>query len=277
MGGTQTALSGDIPMFYWNPAGLASLEHPGFLASYSPSQENTDGFTAAYGQPLGPVTLTAGWIQSRTRNIETTDSLGTVLGEKDFINQQASLSLASDRFYFPLGVTVKYLESKFTPFDIHGAGVDLGLGARWNAFRFGAKWQDVGGTRLSGDSYNGGTAKELVPSRVRAGFAATNEQAESSKGERVARRGPLPLVGTLAVDLLSPLNARWGNMTAYYGGELWYEQRFGVRTGWNKDQGLSFGASLALSWLRLDYAFLINENFNPTNRITTVVYFGGNP
>lgn len=275
MGGAQAAMSGDLPMLYWNPAGLADLPSPGFLANYSPSQADTDGFSAAYGQPLGPVSVTAGWIQSRTKNIEITDSLGSVLGEKDFVSQQISLSVATDRLIFPLGLTVKYLQSQFSPFDMQGIGIDLGGIVYWKNLSFGAKWQDVGGTRMSGDSFTSGSVKDMIPSRARFGAAWTNDDGENQNLDRLARRGPLPLVGVLAVDVLAPLDSKWGTMTAYYGGELWYERRFAVRTGWNRDQGLSFGASLAVSWLRLDYAFLINENFNPTSRVTTLVYFGG--
>ncbi len=275
MGGAQTALSGDLPMLYWNPAGLADLAYPGFLANYSPSQENMDGIAAAYGQPVGPISWAVGWIQSRTRDIEITDSLGTVLGEKDFINQQGSLSLASNHLGLPLGLSIKHIQSKFGAYNVQGTGFDLGGIARWRGLSFGAKWQDIGGTRLNGDSFAGGSIDDLIPSRARLGAAWTNESVGQTTGTRVSRRGPMPLIGTLAVDVLAPLNSKWGEMTAHYGGELWYEQRFAVRSGWNEDQGLSFGASLVVSWLRLDYAFLINENFNPTSRVTTLVYFDG--
>jgi hypothetical protein len=234
-----------------------------------------DAYSAAYGHPIGPVYLAVGWIQSRSQDIEITDAAGNAMGEKNFVSQQASLSVAYDLPYAPVGLTFKYLQNKFNPYDVSGIGMDLGVSGQWKFLRAGAKWQDIGATRLSGDSYGGGSAEELVPSRARIGFAVTNNRSRMNEDKRIARRAPLPLIGTLAVDFVAPLDSKWGNASTHYGGELWYEQRFAIRTGWNEDQGFSLGGSVAFSWLQLDYAFIINENFNPMNRVTTQIFFGG--
>lgn len=273
MGGAYSAVADDLSALYWNPAGLATQERPALMANYGPSSFDDTVLSALYGQPLGSFFGTLGWFERTSEEIQTTDAAGVVTGSQDFGHRVLALSLGAPGGPFGLthGLTVKHIQSQFKPYDVSGLGLDLGWQAQWRSFRAGLKWQDIGATSLSGNGYAGGDAADSIPSRLRLGAAFLLKK-EPLAGRRSTRQRGIS--AALAADLLVPLDGGRDKTAAYYGAEFWYEEKLGIRTGWNKERGASFGASIDIDWLRIDYSILLNESFDPENRLTTSLFFG---
>ncbi len=267
MGGVQTALSEDLSALLANPAGLASVSGKALAAYYAPSPLQTESLFAAYGCPMKSVYFAAGAFQRKVSDIELTDSSGDPLGSKAFTDQAAFLSVAGGAS-IPLGLTLKYLQSQFKPYDVSGVGADLGAKYIHGPYRAGVTWQDFGGTELSGKAYAGGSTGSRIPSRLRLGVAfepwSVNVPAVNAPS----------LSGVLAADALLPLGR--GESTTYFlGGEVWSCGRLALRAGWNGDRGWSTGMSINLSRVRFDYAIVLSENAPAMSRLTTHYFFGG--
>jgi len=275
MGGAQAAMDSDLSHLFWNPAGLATLSGPSLLGQWSPSPLETSSLMAAYGQPLGPVVGALGWTENRSADIELTDGAGAVTGHRDFSNRQVSFSVANASLspYISQGLSIKYIQTRFKPYEASGLGFDLGVQGRWRFLRAGVNWQDVGDTRLSGDGYAGGNVEEAIPSRLRAGIALALKPGPL---QRPAKVFPIGVSFNLAADALMPLRSGRDRTVYNYGSEMWFEERLALRAGWNDDQGLAFGLSLKAAWLRFDYALLLSEEFSPVSRFTTNIFFAGN-
>jgi hypothetical protein len=271
MGGASAALSEDLSALLSNPAALSTLDRSSLMAHAAPSPLGSTSFFTAYGRPLGAFRAAAGFFQRRSADIEVTNMSGTVLGKKSFTDQAVLAGLAAGKRW-PVGVTVKRLQSRFSPYDVSGTGLDLGLQGANGRVLWGLAWQDVGGTSLSGDGYAGDSTGETIPSKMRIGLALAGAPLSAAFGEN---EGPWGLSINLAVDALMPVTGPRQPTAFFYGAELWSFRRVGLRGGWNQDRGWSTGASLNLGRLRVDYALLLTEDVPSLNRVTTHLFFGG--
>ena len=213
------------------------------------------------------VYVAAGAFQRKVSDIELVDSGGDSLGTKAFTDQAAFLSVARGGS-LPLGLTLKYLQSQFKPYDVSGVGADLGAKVIQGPWRAGLTWQDVGGTELAGKAFAGGKTGSRIPSRLRLGAAFAPWSVD------VPAENAPALSAVLAADALAPLG-KGESMTYFLGGEVWSCGRLALRAGWNGGRGYSMGMSINLSQVRLDYAVVLAENTPAMSRLTTHFFFGG--
>lgn len=157
LGGTHTALSGEVSSLYWNPAGIASIQRSSFYASYMDYfvgiSHNFIGFVqpidmeSSFG--LSVIYLDSGEMEVTT--VDQPDGTGTYY---DVTNLAIGLTYAkyiTDRFMG--GLTLKYIQegiwrekAQTVAFDL-GSILDTGL----LGIRLGMSLSNYGGNmKLSG-------------------------------------------------------------------------------------------------------------------------------
>lgn len=258
LGGAGAAVKDGAASILSNPAGTAS-SRSSFSAYYAPSPLETASLFSAYGRPVGPGYASIGFFQRRSAAIDLFDASANPTGRQSFTDQAFLASFALGRS-FPVGFTVKRLQSRFSPYDVAGWGVDVGAQAARGPLSGGLSWQNVGGASLSGDAYFGGTARTRASSKLRTGAALSLARNEWT--------------GLLTAD--ASFSLQTGERTIFYAGaEAWAHDRLALRGGWNGEDGWSVGASVGLSRVRVDYALLLSENAPVLSRLTTQIFFGG--
>jgi len=281
MSGAFTALADDGSAVYWNAAGMAQLKKAeiGFMRSYMYDDLATYDF-ASYCQPLpGDVTIGASWARLSVDDIpiyaeplDPTEQLDAVPeGYFDSSDNIFQFSFAK-RFHYDLsmgwnfyevpfefdfGGSVKYIKRNLYDYVGSGAGFDLSFMATTDLgiltelrelgnLKFGLNFKDVGGTNIVWDTDSKREDKAIFGTKM--GVALDQPV------------NPLKLDLRLAFDLEYLFE-----VTRAYGLEVYYNDLFGIRGGYNETD-YSAGVSLNLYSFYLDYAFITHDLGN-TNRI----------
>ena len=180
LGGTHTALSGDVSSLYWNPAGIASIQRSSVYASYMDYvvgiSHNFFGFVqpinveSAFG--ISVIYLDSGDIEVTT--IENPEGTGVYYNVTDLAIGLTYAKFITDRFMG--GVTLKYIQegiwrekAQAVAFDL-GSILDVGL----LGIKLGMSLSNYGGSmKLAGpdlgidtDRYDENPGDRTVPSNL---------------------------------------------------------------------------------------------------------------
>lgn len=269
MGNAGVGLADDIESLYYNAAGLGNLVQSGITATYqAPTMETSRGFVAGswrWKSDRLPGSLGAGWLRLSSRNIELTSTDERVLGEDDLSNDMFLWGAGVHPWSnVSVGLAMKYLRYSFNGFSQSGLGIDAGVHAQWNPFRFGVALTDIGGTVVSGDSVVSGSAKarDKVPMRFKPGVAAI-----------VPEPFQWPITFIADVDLLVKLQGEQ-DVRVFSGTEIWgFRDRAAFRAGFQEGNGPTFGFGARWLGLQIDYAYLYSFELKDEHRIGTTYRF----
>ncbi len=245
MGGAYIAEAKDASATFWNPAGLAELEHLNIVAMFSADMtyERNHSFLA-YGRKFGFGALAMGWIASEVRGIQGYNYLDEPTGTFKETENVFLFSYASKIGKLSLGTSLKIVNQKMADYlNETGIGVDLGVRYAYND-----------------DLVLGGVVKDI----------ATKVGAWTGKYEVWDDRVPTtfgvgavvyPYAGfTFPVDVYE-VEGR-GEMALHVGGAYSYqfEEKYvaSLRAGSNDGQ-IAFGFGLKLVKFCIDYAFVSEE------------------
>ncbi len=149
-GEAMTAHVTDATACYWNPAGLASLDHPQLVLSHVESFADLRHEYGAIAQPLGEGGTVAGLYFNGlwTDDIDGYDSLGNPSGTFGYAAYAVGVSLSHTMMRgVQVGVTGKYLSESISDYSASGFAGDVGL--QWvpwedRPVRFGAAVRNIG-------------------------------------------------------------------------------------------------------------------------------------
>jgi len=261
MGGAYTGLADDELAFYYNPAGLSSIEERRFVGDYISYFADMQSGMVGLVVPVG-IDRVVGFHVSYLNygTFTETDVAGNTLG--DFGGGDILFGVSGAmryRYNWQLGATMKFIYQKIQDFSATGLAADLG--ARYSRERgriaFGAMVQNLGFQMTSlGDE------KDKLPLTFRGGVAAQ----------------PTGLNVTLAADLIMPVD---NDPVLAVGGEYFEFKPLYVRLGWNsfgsnyrtadsQDSwaGLGIGVGFDIKEFQISYAFAPGAELGDSHRIT---------
>jgi hypothetical protein len=242
LGDAYVGVSGDVSSIYWNPAGLAQVEHIDLMFQHSEwfqgiRYEFLGGAQRFEHQAFG-IGLTGLYMDDLERREGPTSEPIGHFGVFDFALTGSYARTLTD--YLDVGASVKYLHEKIDNETASGFAVDLGATYRVPSLErlsIGAVVQNLG-TQMKylEDKFD-------IPLNFRTGLAYSIP-AEQLKGEFLA-----------VTDLVVPGD---GKTKLHIGLEYMYARvfalRFGYRTGWD-NQNVSVGLGANVESFRLDYAY----------------------
>ena len=284
MGGAFIAIADDASAAYWNPAGMANLQHGELLFMHSEhygAQANHDYF--GFAQPLDtdrPSSVGIGLIRLAiddiTVNKDAYDDLNgngehddgePILTDQFTSDSDVEYGLLltygrqmNDRL--ALGGNVKVLRQGLLDNTSFGMGLDLGmLYALRPDLAVGARLADATTTQISWDT---GTRETVAPT-LALGF-------RWSRGISPLR-GSLTAAGDLGVYFDGRDEAAQTGLGDLQGGlEYWYDETVAARVG--SDAGnFTAGAGLRIRSLGVDYAFLSHDELEDTHRVSASLRF----
>jgi hypothetical protein len=289
MGGGFVALADDASAAYWNPAGLAAMDHAEMLfmhAEHFGTLANHDfiGFVQPLTGGSARSAVGIGLIRFSVDDILVTrDAYEDVnengqwdVGEPILTDQFRSdsdteygllLTYArevSDRLH--LGASAKLIRQSLLDHSSFGMGLDLGAVFRPRpGWSLGLRVADATTTPLSWDT---GRRESIAPSlALGAGWTRSLD----------SLRGTL----TAGVGISSVLDGRETASQVSGGGlggdlqgglEYWYARTVAARVGMDAGD-LTAGAGLRVRGLGADYAYLSSEEFDATHRVSASVRF----
>ena len=259
--GEASAAFADVNSFLYNPATLALLSRPYFSASHNKWLLDSYQSYLGYERPtrlgtfgVGVVYLNHGAIPVYRNGVPEGTvkpyDLGLVVGYGGRFHR-----------YLALGANAKILHSDYDGYTANGLAADFGLAvpdiviAQRAAVSVGLAVQNIGTQiRFLNRSYD-------QPLTVRGGVAVN-----------VPNLGPVDI--NLAVDAVKKVDTDLGFRV---GGELWLFDVLGLRGGYNTSASvdeakMSYGVSLVIRELRLDYAYVdYGQVSSPTHRLSVSV------
>jgi hypothetical protein len=287
MGGAFTAIADDASAAYWNPAGLAAMDHPELLFMHAEqfgSLANHDYF--GYVQPLmadSPGTVGFAAIRYGVDDILMTRDAWTDRNHNGRVDSgevdPALFRKESDAewgFLFTyarpiggiwsLGGSLKVLRQALLKNTSFGMGADLGLMIRpAPAWSLGIRLSDVTTTQISWDT---GTREVVVPSlaiggrwthslpNLRSQFTLAADVVSTFEGREVASQFS---AGTIGGDLQGGL-------------EYWYAEAVALRAGTSAGDWTA-GGGLRYRGFGADYAFLPHDDLGDTHRVSASIRF----
>lgn len=130
LGGTFVALADDPSAAYWNPAGLAQLNHVEVAASYFRMPSDRTHYYAAGILPVGRLnSLGVSWINLGVANLEARSG-NTATPDYVFSNSAGALLLSAARqitSFLSVGVNAKLLAQSLDQASAFGFGFDAAL------------------------------------------------------------------------------------------------------------------------------------------------------
>lgn len=276
MGGAVTGLRGDGELVLWNPAGVAHLDKRRLLVNHSEGAFDTRSQVLALLWPTKSFgTLGITYYLVDYGELTSTDIDGSQQGTIDFRNQEFLVSFAT-RVIGPLeaGVNYKLIQIVFRcdgvcadqpSFTRTTHAVDLGLIYDHVA---GLPVSVGGSVRHLGFALRGADEHDLLPTRVRIGFASEVLSSFTSDS-------------TFALAVALDLEDEWRDLGApnlMVGSELGVVERFFLRAGYAfLDAGLggpSLGLGLIYDWFYLDLSRGFNDISTATGEEAIQVSFG---
>ena len=289
LGGAGVALPTGAESAFWNPALLSSLDGIRGTLMHSERFAGLVGYDAVSfsirrGAPPGgatPLTLGIRFRRLAADGIPVTellvDSLPPVL-EDGSVNYKTTGSGTSRDFVcsftaaarhpgfgIDLGVSLKLIYRNLLGSAAMGAGLDAGLYYRWrNGLAAGLSLADITTTPVVWDT----GVTDLVTPTTKMGVSWTFGARES------LFRGACALDADLKFDNLgdaADLSAGSASLDVHAGGECWINNAVALRTGLESCGRLTAGATLAVSMVRFDYAFLMDDELGHTHRVSMSV------
>lgn len=257
MGGAFVGLADDASATYWNPAGLASLNHIQleFMNVNLPLDRTYNFFSGVF--PLKNIaTFGVSWIGMRVAGIEGRTS-NSAEPEFTFGNNQNAVFLSIGKTISPflsIGGSIKFIKNDLQNISATGLGFDASaLIKATDRLRLGLLVQDIG-TDYRWDN----NVTEGVPMHFRAGVAY-----EVYDGV------------TIAVDADKGSHS---DPDFHIGGEIRPVENLPIRLGYNGSQvtgGAGFLFPLSNHALELNYAYSNDRIFNEAvHRLSVVFSFG---
>lgn len=262
MGGAYTGLADDESALYYNPAGIAVIEEPRFIAEYHNYFVGLQSGFGGYVWPMGHGRVAAIHVSYLNYGEFTqTDQAGNVegtFGGGDFM-LAGSFALRRTR-QFMLGATAKFIYEKIQDYTATGLAVDLGVRYASNRDRHsvGLMIQNLG-SQLSS---LGVGEKEGLPTTLRAGLSTH----------------PRGLNSVLTADIILPFD---NDVQVAIGAEYFNLKPLYLRMGWNSFgsnfrsdysdnglAGLSFGIGLDYKTMQFSYAFTPAADLGDSHRVT---------
>ncbi len=290
MGSAYVALGGDVTYGYWNPAGLSSIKYPEMSAMHSRRFGGIVNYDyAGFAMPFGQKeSVGLNLIRVAVDDIPIpvlprpdlgldqsyTDENGNTVSNRPYVDRYVNnadyalfLSYAKQKSRtFAYGANVKFIRRGVGDNSAWGIGFDVG--ALWqpvNRLTLGANFQDVTTTLLAWDT---GT-QELISPTLKTGFGYSVDLGFIAS--------TLLLAGDTDVrfenrKFASQLNAGPVSFDFHGGTELLVRNLIALRVG--DDLGhLTAGAGIRLPRLDIDYAFLSNDDFKVTHRVSLRLRF----
>ncbi len=242
LGDAYVGVSGDVSSVYWNPAGLAGVEHIDLMFMHSEWFQGIRyeflGGAQRFEHQTFAIGLTGLYMDDLERREGPTSEPIGHFGVFDFAFTGSYARTLTD--YLDVGASFKYLQEKIDDEIASGFAVDLGATYRVppvDRLTIGAVVQNLG-TQMQyiEDKFD-------IPLNFRTGLAYSIP-AETLRGEFLA-----------VTDLVVPSD---GKTKLHFGLEYVYARtlalRFGYRTGWD-NQNVSAGLGVNVKSFRLDYAY----------------------
>ncbi|UCD64984.1 MAG: PorV/PorQ family protein [Candidatus Zixiibacteriota bacterium] len=247
MGGAYSAVSDNALAAYWNPAGLANLEHNEILLSHYAWYQDMSLEYAVFARRLdNSMGLAASITYFNYGTIEGYDIDGNATGELSAYDLAAAVSFAmaaGDRL--SLGLTGRFITQKLD--DVGASSFAFDVGARYRFGRFSAA----------------GVLSNLGPNMNFEGVS-----------ERLPTAGRIAVAAQVIEDRLLTsieLEKRFsGNTVVRNGMEIVFNEQYFVRTGYNfypsaenrsLGSGFTVGLGLELSRVDFDYAYTFEEKY----------------
>lgn len=296
MGSAFVGLANDVTALYWNPAGIARLERPQFMAAHTEWFADLNHEFMGLSFPLGPsaalgISFTAFYApEMEQTTIQEPNGTGIYFDTQDIAIGLTYARRLTDRFRF--GMTVKYVHQRLFNETASAFAVDIGgqLHTGFKGMRLGMVMTNFGGKmRLDG--------RDLIVSYDPRRDVAGNPLIES---KLATESWPLPnsfRIG-LALDLLGnkaalhfdPVQRITVTIDGYHvndaaetlnwGVEYAWNELFFLRAGyrWNHDtERWSLGLGIQLPFQRwmvqADYAFAQMGDLGPVQRMQIRIQF----
>jgi hypothetical protein len=275
LGGAYVAIANDAAALYWNPAGLARLDHNELLLMHADwlAETNFDfgGVVMNFGgNALGVFVTSLNYGEWEVTTIDQPEGTGEIMDAGDFALGASYARSLTDRFSF--GFNVKYIRQDIWHMNAQSFALDVGTLyiTRFNDMRIGMSMSNFGNKmKMSGKDAR-------VYHDVDSGLSGNNEsinaylETESWDLPLNFRVGLAmdvlpgdPLRWTVAVDALHPND---NNEAVNLGSELMWNDFIALRGGYkalgreDSEEGLTFGGGIqyplaAGTAVKIDYAY----------------------
>jgi hypothetical protein len=275
LGGAYVAISDDASALFWNPAGLAFLDHNELLLMRAEWLAETDfnfgGVVVNFGgSALGAYVTALGYGEWEITTVDKPDGTGEIMDASDFALGATYARALTDRFAF--GFNVKYIRQDIWHMNAQSFAFDVGTLyiTRFNNIRIGMSMANFG-TKME----MGGKDTRVFHD-VDQGLSGHNEAIiahldtdiwELPLNFRVGVAMDLltgdPLRWTVAVDALHPND---NNEAINLGSEVMWNDLVALRGGYkavgreDSEEGLTFGGGIQYpltvrNAVKIDYAY----------------------
>ncbi len=262
MGGAYTGLADDEAALYYNPAGIAGIETPRFIAEYHNYFVGLQSGFAGYVKPFGGGRTGAIYVTYLNYGEFTqTDQLGNIEGTfgGGDVMLAATYAMQRSRQFF-IGATAKLIHESIQEFSATALAVDLGMRYSTNRGRhaIGLQIQNLG-AQISAMAAG---EKDGLPTVVRAGVSSR----------------PRGLNSVVAADLVLPMD---NDLQFAVGMEYFDFKPLYLRMGWNSQAselrsklsdngltGLALGVGLDYKSMQFSYAYSPGADLGDSHRVT---------
>lgn len=295
MGNAFSALADDSSALFYNPALLYDIEDHMVTIGYSHLFLNANDYSFSYVHPkihMKPdVGVSVACMMLKDDQIRRYSSVdlgdpGSYDRGEDFDFSEYVVMLGSGAkimnqwmIQFSGGFNFKYYYSSLDTYKGKGVGFDLGLNAKHRLFNTALVFKNLL-CNLNGENESTGVeAQESLPLIIRTGFLfrlkrILNDIFES-QDERPSSRRPGLFINWIVnpvVDFEFVMDDEF-YVNVFTGLEMWVNNVFGIRTGYNTVQGLSCGISAKVEIVQFDYSYSIHSELQGTHRIAGTYYF----
>jgi hypothetical protein len=273
MGSAFVAVADDVTAGYWNPAGVADVEHRAVQLMHSETFGDVVNYdTGAYVQPLGGgAAVAVTMVRLAVDDIPFTDFVqdeDRIIYDPSRITWESDSESAlfvsyarrtSDRLR--VGGNLKMIRKSVGEYSCYGLGFDVGAKFdAWQGTTFGINVQDATTTFLSWDTKQ----RERIMPTAKVGVAYARPVASMDGRLIVAADADFRFENRVLAD-----EYHVGAVTAdtHYGAEFVYHELVGVRAGLAMGQ-LTAGAGLTLGGFAVEYAFGKHEHLDSSHRVS---------
>ena len=275
LGGAYVAIADDAAALFWNPAGLARLEHNELLLMHADWLADTDynfgGVVMTFGSNALGIYLTAlNYGEWEVTTVDEPDGTGEIMDASDIALGAAYARRLTDRFSF--GFNVKYIRQDIWHMNAQSFAFDVGTLyiTRFNNMRIGMSMANFG-TKMEMGGKDARVFHDVDPS-----LSGHNEAIDAYL-ETEAWDLPLNFRVGLAMDVLPGDPVRWtlavdalhpndNNEAVNVGSELMWNELIALRGGYkalgreDSEEGLTFGGGIRYPMtmstaVKIDYAY----------------------
>jgi hypothetical protein len=275
LGGAYVAIADDAAALYWNPAGLARLDHNEVLLMHADwlaeTNYNFGGVAISFGgNALGVFVTALNYGQWEVTTIDEPEGTGEIMDAGDFALGATYARSLTDRFSF--GFNVKYIRQDIWHMNAQSFALDVGTLyiTRFNDMRIAMSMSNFG-TKMKMEGKDARVFHDIDP-----GLTGHNEAIDAYL-ETESWDLPLNFRVGLAMDVLSGDPIRWtvaidalhpndNTEAVNFGSELMYDDFIALRGGYtavgreDSEEGLTFGGGVRYplslgTAVKIDYAY----------------------